>query len=146
MEIGIYTFAELQEDPLDGHMISPEQRMLDRQTGAADARDPGTHFEDVVHARHAAHLDQHRREPDEPAQQVQAYGQAMQLQAGMAVDADIWVDRPAFNAAIGNPGRVTGNADVFEATTADAGACASICANSASLRSWRASSFGATGN
>lgn len=28
-----------------------------------------------------------------PAQQVQAYGQAMQLQAGMAVDADIWVDR-----------------------------------------------------
>jgi hypothetical protein len=29
---------------------------------------------------------------------------------------DIWVDRPAFNAAIGNPGHVTGNADVFEAT------------------------------
>jgi len=28
-----------------------------------------------------------------PAQQVRAYGQAMQLQAGMAVDADIWVDR-----------------------------------------------------
>ena len=29
MEIGIYTFAELQEDPLDGHMISPQQRMRD---------------------------------------------------------------------------------------------------------------------
>ncbi len=29
MEIGLYTFAELQEDPLDGHMISPEQRMRD---------------------------------------------------------------------------------------------------------------------
>jgi hypothetical protein len=29
---------------------------------------------------------------------------------------DIWVDRPAFGAAIGNPARVTGNADVFEAT------------------------------
>jgi hypothetical protein len=29
---------------------------------------------------------------------------------------DIWVDRPAFNAAIGNPAHVTGNADVFEAT------------------------------
>ena len=29
MEIGIYTFAELQEDPLDGHMISPQQRMQD---------------------------------------------------------------------------------------------------------------------
>jgi hypothetical protein len=29
---------------------------------------------------------------------------------------DIWVDRPAFNAAIGNPGHVTGNANVFEAT------------------------------
>jgi membrane fusion protein len=28
-----------------------------------------------------------------PAQQVQAYGQAMSLQAGMAVDADIWLDR-----------------------------------------------------
>lgn len=28
-----------------------------------------------------------------PAQQVVAYGQAMSLQAGMAVDADIWVDR-----------------------------------------------------
>ena len=28
----------------------------------------------------------------------------------------IWVDRPAFNAAIGNPAHVTGNADVFEAT------------------------------
>jgi len=28
-----------------------------------------------------------------PAQQVRAYGQAMQLQAGMAVDADIWLDR-----------------------------------------------------
>jgi membrane fusion protein len=28
-----------------------------------------------------------------PAQQVQAYGQAMKLQAGMAVDADIWLDR-----------------------------------------------------
>jgi hypothetical protein len=29
---------------------------------------------------------------------------------------DIWVDRPAFSAAIGNPAHVTGNADVFEAT------------------------------
>jgi hypothetical protein len=29
---------------------------------------------------------------------------------------DIWVDRPAFNAAIGNPAHVTGNANVFEAT------------------------------
>ena len=29
---------------------------------------------------------------------------------------DIWVDRPAFNAAIGNTAHVTGNADVFEAT------------------------------
>ena len=29
MEIGVYTFAELQEDPLDGQMISPEQRMRD---------------------------------------------------------------------------------------------------------------------
>jgi len=28
-----------------------------------------------------------------PAQQMQAYGQAMSLQAGMAVDADIWLDR-----------------------------------------------------
>jgi germination protein M len=28
----------------------------------------------------------------------------------------IWVDRPAFNAAIGNPAHVTGNANVFEAT------------------------------
>jgi hypothetical protein len=28
----------------------------------------------------------------------------------------IFVDRPAFGAAIGNPGRVTGSADVFEAT------------------------------
>jgi hypothetical protein len=29
---------------------------------------------------------------------------------------DVWVDRPAFSAAIGNPAHVTGNADVFEAT------------------------------
>ena len=29
MEIGVYTFAELQADPLDGQMISPEQRMRD---------------------------------------------------------------------------------------------------------------------
>ena len=29
---------------------------------------------------------------------------------------DIWVDRPAFNAAIGNPAHVTGNENVFEAT------------------------------
>ena len=29
MEIGVYTFAELQEDPLDGHIISAEQRMRD---------------------------------------------------------------------------------------------------------------------
>jgi hypothetical protein len=28
----------------------------------------------------------------------------------------IWVDRPAWNAAIGNPAHVTGNANVFEAT------------------------------
>jgi membrane fusion protein len=29
----------------------------------------------------------------QPAQQVQAYGRAMRLQAGMSVDADIRVDR-----------------------------------------------------
>jgi sporulation and spore germination protein/immunoglobulin-like protein involved in spore germination len=29
---------------------------------------------------------------------------------------DIWVDRPAFDAAIGNPAHVTGNSNVFEAT------------------------------
>jgi probable LLM family oxidoreductase len=29
MEIGLYTFAELQEDPHDGHLISPHQRMRD---------------------------------------------------------------------------------------------------------------------
>jgi probable LLM family oxidoreductase len=29
MEIGVYTFAELQEDPHDGHMISAERRMRD---------------------------------------------------------------------------------------------------------------------
>ena len=29
---------------------------------------------------------------------------------------DIWLDRPAFNAAIGNPAHVTGSAAVFEAT------------------------------
>ena len=29
MEIGVYTFAELQEDPHDGHMISAQQRMRD---------------------------------------------------------------------------------------------------------------------
>jgi probable LLM family oxidoreductase len=29
MEIGIYTFAELQEDPHDGHLISAHQRMRD---------------------------------------------------------------------------------------------------------------------
>jgi sporulation and spore germination protein/immunoglobulin-like protein involved in spore germination len=29
---------------------------------------------------------------------------------------DIWVDRPAWNAAIGNPAHVTGSANVFEAT------------------------------
>lgn len=29
---------------------------------------------------------------------------------------DIWVDRPAFGAAIGNPAHITGNANVFEAT------------------------------
>jgi probable LLM family oxidoreductase len=29
MEIGVYTFAELQEDPHDGHLISPERRILD---------------------------------------------------------------------------------------------------------------------
>lgn len=29
---------------------------------------------------------------------------------------DIFVDRPAYRAALGNPGRVTGNANVFEAT------------------------------
>ena len=28
----------------------------------------------------------------------------------------MWVDRPAYGAAIGNPARITGNADVFEAT------------------------------
>jgi hypothetical protein len=29
---------------------------------------------------------------------------------------DIWVDRPAWGAAFGNPGRVTGSANVFEAS------------------------------
>jgi probable LLM family oxidoreductase len=41
MEIGIYTFAELQEDPLDGHMISPRQRMRDLVEEAAFAEEVG---------------------------------------------------------------------------------------------------------
>jgi probable LLM family oxidoreductase len=41
MEIGIYTFAELQEDPLDGHMISPQQRMLDLMEEAELAEEVG---------------------------------------------------------------------------------------------------------
>lgn len=41
MEIGIYTFAELQEDPLDGHMISPQRRMLDLMEEAELAEQVG---------------------------------------------------------------------------------------------------------
>jgi probable LLM family oxidoreductase len=41
MEIGIYTFAELQEDPLDGHMISPHERMRDLVEEAALADQVG---------------------------------------------------------------------------------------------------------
>jgi probable LLM family oxidoreductase len=41
MEIGIYTFAELQEDPLDGSMISPQQRMRDLVEEAALADQVG---------------------------------------------------------------------------------------------------------
>ncbi len=41
MEIGIYTFAELQEDPHDGSMISPHQRMRDLMEEAALADQVG---------------------------------------------------------------------------------------------------------
>jgi probable LLM family oxidoreductase len=41
MEIGIYTFAELQEDPHDGHMISPVERMRDLVEEAALADQVG---------------------------------------------------------------------------------------------------------
>jgi probable LLM family oxidoreductase len=41
MEIGLYTFAELQEDPLDGHIISPEQRMRDLVEEAVLAEQAG---------------------------------------------------------------------------------------------------------
>jgi probable LLM family oxidoreductase len=41
MEIGLYTFAELQEDPLDGHIISPEQRMRDLVEEAVLAEEVG---------------------------------------------------------------------------------------------------------
>jgi len=43
-------------------------------------------------------------------------GDAVSRADYVALLPDIWVDRPAFNAAIGNPAHVTGNADVFEAT------------------------------
>jgi probable LLM family oxidoreductase len=41
MEIGLYTFAELQEDPLDGHIIRPEQRMHDLVEEAVLAEEVG---------------------------------------------------------------------------------------------------------
>jgi probable LLM family oxidoreductase len=41
MEIGIYTFAELQEDPLDGRMISAERRMRDLMEEAVFAEQVG---------------------------------------------------------------------------------------------------------
>ena len=41
MEIGVYTFAELQEDPLDGHVISAEQRMRDLVEEAVLAEEVG---------------------------------------------------------------------------------------------------------
>jgi hypothetical protein len=48
---------------------------------------------------------------------IEGTGDSIALKRGDYVDLlpDIWVDRPAFNAAIGNPAHVTGNADVFEA-------------------------------
>jgi probable LLM family oxidoreductase len=56
MEIGLYTFAELQEDPLDGHIISPEQRMRDlveeavlAEQGGLDVFGVGEHHrEDLI--------------------------------------------------------------------------------------------------
>jgi hypothetical protein len=49
---------------------------------------------------------------------IEGSGDSIALKRGDYVDLlpDIWVDRPAFGAAIGNPAHVTGNADVFEAT------------------------------
>jgi hypothetical protein len=49
---------------------------------------------------------------------IEGSGDSIALRRGDYVDLlpDIWVDRPAFGAAIGNPAHVTGNADVFEAT------------------------------
>ena len=41
MEFGVYTFAELQEDPHDGHMISAERRMRDLVEEAALAEQVG---------------------------------------------------------------------------------------------------------
>jgi germination protein M len=50
--------------------------------------------------------------------EIEGTGDAMALDRGAYVDLlpAIWVDRPAWNAAIGNPAHVTGSADVFEAT------------------------------
>ena len=51
-------------------------------------------------------------------QSVQQRGRRPEAATGDFVELlpAIWVDRPAFNAAIGNPAHVTGNANVFEAT------------------------------
>jgi hypothetical protein len=49
---------------------------------------------------------------------IEGNGDSIALDRKAYVDLlpDIWVDRPAWGAAIGNPAHVTGNADVFEAT------------------------------
>lgn len=49
---------------------------------------------------------------------IEGQGDATTLDRGDYVQLlpRIWVDRPAWGAAIGNPAHVTGNADVFEAT------------------------------
>ncbi|HET7030408.1 MAG TPA: Gmad2 immunoglobulin-like domain-containing protein [Candidatus Limnocylindrales bacterium] len=48
---------------------------------------------------------------------IEGSGDSIALDRGDYADLlpDIWVDRPAWGAAIGNPAHVTGNADVFEA-------------------------------
>jgi hypothetical protein len=48
---------------------------------------------------------------------IEGTGDSIALNRGDYVDLlpDIWVDRPAWGAAIGSPAHVTGNADVFEA-------------------------------
>jgi hypothetical protein len=48
---------------------------------------------------------------------IEGTGDSVALSRGDYVDLlpDIWVDRPAWGAAIGNPAHITGNANVFEA-------------------------------